>query len=212
MKAKNPFLKVLVGSCLLAAGFSGGFLFKQWRLSSTSAYQSAVIIEAGFEQQQKLHFVDKVEIYALGEGKSGDPVSALGEFPLHPYGGGVPILSKQTVEGKEADQLGVLFLRLPLIPVEYSALCHLPPYGLRFFEQEELVFETSVCWTCSNFQIPFRGEHTWCGFGSEGPVAMAFLKRLQHYIPLPAWAQEVDSKVEKAWLDDLEFPIPMDQN
>ena len=77
---------------------------------------------------------------------------------------------------------------------------------------DELVFETSVCWTCSNFQIPFRGEHTWCGFGSEGPVAMAFLKRLQHYIPLPAWAQEVDSKVEKAWLDDLEFPIPMDRN
>jgi hypothetical protein len=35
-----------------------------------------------------------------------------------------------------------------------SAFCHYPPYGIRFYHNNELIYETTVCWECSNFLLP----------------------------------------------------------
>ena len=35
-----------------------------------------------------------------------------------------------------------------------GAFCHFPVYGLRFYRNDQLLFETSVCWKCSNFYLP----------------------------------------------------------
>lgn len=35
-----------------------------------------------------------------------------------------------------------------------SAFCHHPPYGLRFYRNNRLLYDTTVCWECSNFFVP----------------------------------------------------------
>ncbi|WP_051073409.1 hypothetical protein [Rhodopirellula europaea] len=35
-----------------------------------------------------------------------------------------------------------------------STFCHIPAYGLRFYQGDNLVFSVSVCWKCRNFYIP----------------------------------------------------------
>jgi hypothetical protein len=35
-----------------------------------------------------------------------------------------------------------------------GAFCHAPPYGVRFYKDDVLIFETTICWKCHNFYIP----------------------------------------------------------
>ena len=66
----------------------------------------------------------------------------------------------------------------------FSALCHEPAYGLRFFSGEELVLETTFCWKCSNFEVPTSLGYRFMGFDRHNPQAAALWRLLQEHIPL----------------------------
>ena len=64
------------------------------------------------------------------------------------------------VEGQVAQEIATLFRQLPS---GEPARCHIPPYGLRFYTEEGLQKQCSICWMCNNicgdFQYSFDANH-----------------------------------------------------
>jgi hypothetical protein len=54
---------------------------------------------------------------------------------------------KVTVQGPTAHQIAQLWRGLP--PGDQMR-CHIPPFGIRFFMEEHLVCQGSICWECNN--------------------------------------------------------------
>ncbi|MCA9190562.1 MAG: hypothetical protein KDB03_02320 [Planctomycetales bacterium] len=72
---------------------------------------------------------------------------------------------------------------------ENGALCHTPPYGLRFYREDKLLFETTICWECHNFNIPEFDEESGqirmllVGFDDDHN-SRKLLKQLMEALPL----------------------------
>jgi len=61
------------------------------------------------------------------------------------------ILGTRTITGREADLLQRLFEKA-FVPLEDNTLCgHYPNYGLRCFDGDALILETTVCLSCANW-------------------------------------------------------------
>jgi hypothetical protein len=123
-----------------------------------------------------LHDCDGVEIVAIA-GRPGDPDGVAGSFLKYPATARLR-LSDEGAQ-KIVDAWTSLSRRRDI-----SGMCHHPPYGLRFFRGEKLVFETTVCWHCWNYTIPvlFLGRVEY-GFEAESAEALALLKLLQDALP-----------------------------
>jgi len=63
-----------------------------------------------------------------------------------------------------------------------GAFCHYPIHGLRLYREEDLIFQTSLCWKCSNyfFEYPDGRGARWVGFYE--PSLETFLKK---HMPIP---------------------------
>jgi hypothetical protein len=59
------------------------------------------------------------------------------------------------VEGETAQQIAHLWRQLP--PDEQMR-CHMPPFGLRFYVENKLLVQGSVCWECNNIFVEENGE------------------------------------------------------
>jgi hypothetical protein len=66
-----------------------------------------------------------------------------------------------------AQQIASLWRKLPL---GEPARCHIPPYGLRFYNGGDLLLQASICWQCNNifgdekgnsFGYLFDAEHSY---------------------------------------------------
>lgn len=51
-----------------------------------------------------------------------------------------------------------------------GAFCHFPIHGIRLYKNGDKVFETSLCWKCSNYflRYPDKGRASWVGFSVDG--------------------------------------------
>ena len=70
-----------------------------------------------------------------------------------------------------------------------GAFCHVPPYGVRFYKDDKLLFETTICWKCHNFYIPEydpkTGELKMVIFGfDDNANAKKLLNLFQRALPL----------------------------
>lgn len=134
----------------------------------------------------KLPPVDKVEIFTLAlYNKSSDydeipSPGPLGTFPIKPYGSDANVLGKLVLDGEKAQPVATAWRSLHFDP-KFQALCHGPIYGLRFYKKNQLIFETSMCWHCSNFYI----DREFWGFDAYDANGKALLALLQKLLPLP---------------------------
>lgn len=129
---------------------------------------------------------DEVHVYLLDHKpieKVPDGESDL-YFPIKPYEAHSKILKTKKLEGKdiaECNKATAVFLDSPDEP---GAFCHLPIHGLRFRLKGELVFETSICWMCSNYYVEYPDDFmdgaTWVGIGDWG-----LNKFLNKVMPIP---------------------------
>jgi hypothetical protein len=125
---------------------------------------------------RELYDCDGVEIVAVS-GRPGDPDGVAGSFLEYPATARLRLsdeASKKAVDAWISLARGQVF----------SGKCHQPPYGLRFFRGNKLVFETTVCWDCSNYTIPmpFLGRVEY-GFDEKNSDAKDLLTLLQEALP-----------------------------
>ena len=67
-----------------------------------------------------------------------------------------------------------------------SGMCHEPAYGFRFYQSDELVQETAICWHCSNFQLDdsLIGGVTY-GFQADSESGQKLLELCDQHLPYP---------------------------
>ncbi len=105
------------------------------------------------------------------------------------------VVARKMVAGPEAEEIGKLWRHLP--HGGDGAMCHNPPFGLRFFEGRKTVFETTICWSCANFSIemgPF-GLGT-VGFAPQSRNAQELLGTLRLEMMTPEERKRFDSNLD----------------
>jgi hypothetical protein len=128
--------------------------------------------------------VDEVEICSIGgDPRPGDSDTFTGD------NGPLAIIGRQTVRGKEAQEIAELWRSLSTGRA-YKALCFEPVYGLRFRHNGKVLLKTSVCWKCQTFTLPVAlfGQMP-DGFDAKSEPAQQLLKVLQTHVPLPSKAE-----------------------
>ena len=106
-------------------------------------------------------------------------------FPIRPYDAFSKIISEAELGPADSQQLRQLWRRLPFDALA-GAMCHLPVYGLRCYDGDKLIFETTICWKCQNFYTPDDSKNGfgWFGFRS-GPASATLLTFLRRHLPHP---------------------------
>lgn len=90
--------------------------------------------------------VDAVEVVKL-RGISGKPVSK--------YMRESSSTRSVRVVGDVAQNIARLWRQLPFAE---QMRCHIPPYGFRFYQNNQLILQASVCWKCNNIHIDMDGQ------------------------------------------------------
>lgn len=150
------------------------------------------IVEADYRKAlgDALSEATEIEIYLLdpnletpGEGKreygwEGRLPADL--FPIIPYKKTAKILSRKKLGADEVKSL-LPSLRATVGVKENTggAMCHYPAHGIRVYDGQNVVFQTSVCHQCSNFYMtyPFGGSY-WTSLSSA-----EFSEVLQQLMP-----------------------------
>lgn len=176
-------VKHLISGLLCAVGLIGIALWLSrdfWR-EKREAYVRGAIEIAADKHGWMLPEIDQIEFSVVGAG----PASAADGFPhrvdtlsYH------PILSQKTVAGADATEFCMRW-RAMTFSRAMSGLCHEPAYGLRFYKDGTLIFETTLCWKCSNFSIPTQFGYMYWGFDDRNSQAQAVLDLLKKHAPLP---------------------------
>jgi hypothetical protein len=139
---------------------------------------------------------DRLELYAVSlpkrdpfDDKESEPIPTDKAFPVRPYGTQAYIHAHATITGKDCEQLHTAWQSLAFDRLG-GAFCHYPVYGLRFYRDDQLLFETTVCWQCQNFYLPSYDEekrrftHGWYGFANDNN-AKQLLALLRQHLPHP---------------------------
>jgi hypothetical protein len=162
---------------------------------------------------KKLPICDKVEISYLKNEYVDGPADSPRKFPIvgrrekH-----LPVLKQVVLTSAEAENVAALW-RAQLFGHEFSAGCHSPAYGFRFYRNGSLTLEATVCYQCSNFEFNVLNEPVWVGFNSMSRETPAMLLKLQEVLPesipdaealkkLPPWFSQLRG------LRDGEIPVP----
>lgn len=145
--------------------------------------------------------VDRIELYTLDldhqhEGKETEAPSQ-GRFKIgdkHGFGGAssieifADVVSRVTIEGKKCKEITDAWRSLTFQP--NGAMCHTPPYGVQFYRDNKMLFETTVCWECNNFYLPEidpeTGEMKLLLYGFKNDSrARKLLSIFQKQLPIP---------------------------
>jgi len=137
---------------------------------------------------------DRIELYAVSmpkpfgdEEPKREPTEST--FPVRPYGVYADIHAHKTIRGAACDELRTTWQSLAFDRLG-GAFCHHPVYGFRLYRDDDLLFETTVCWECQNFYVPRydpdkrRYTHGWYGFANDDN-AKSLLKLLRSLLPHP---------------------------
>jgi hypothetical protein len=119
--------------------------------------------------------ISKIEISHIESALHPGPLAAneavfVGKHPVR-------ILATTTVRDHEAQTITRFWRRLNQASGD---LCFAPAYWLKFYSNDDLVFETIVCFGCQNLVLP-DGEF-W-GFDAHGVVGAQLLKQLNALFP-----------------------------
>src|SRR5262249_33653039 len=147
---------------------------------------------------------DRISVYLL------DPVGELGgmgTFPLYPYGSQARtgIHAEKSLEGESMAQLLALWSDLLRDDEGSQAACHYPIHGLRCFCDDSFLYETRVCWWCTNYYGKSETGYTWFGLpghlpqGSPAASCVAVRRLLEYLLPIP------ESLVQKATERQAQF-------
>ena len=103
-------------------------------------------------------------------------------FYIDPYDSHSKILKSRKLKGDE--RKACVKAATTFINGEDLAgpLCHFPIHGIRFKRKGALIYETSICWHCSNYFVRYPGSESarWAGFKDE--QFKAFLDKV---MPIP---------------------------
>ena len=80
------------------------------------------------------------------------------------------------VKGETAQQIAHLWRQLP---PEGQMRCHFPPFGLRFYVENKLLVQGSVCWQCNNIHAEQNGENLLYEFDAQHPHSQQLFALLQ---------------------------------
>lgn len=152
---------------------------------------------------ESLPEADRIELFILAvdwESKNppakDDPEKqSKDRFLLRSFSGSLPetdnpyidVVSHATIKGNACKAILDTWRKLKFRP--NGAFCHAPVYGIRFYRNDELLYETTVCWRCHNFYIPEydpqSGELKMIIYGfDDNPNARKLLKLFQQALPL----------------------------
>lgn len=153
------------------------------------AYQNQkATLEAEYRKQltSAIALVDRIEIFLLDfemvDNVQSDERSSY--FFISPYRKFSKIIDSKTIAGDSINSLSEVFSGLLATPDDPGPLCHFPSHGIRFFGGDSLVFETSLCWHCSNYFVKYPDDYqtaTWVGFQNSPMEAL-----LKNQLPIPA--------------------------
>ena len=160
----------------------GGIVAWQWQriLSAYSVYYVRTVTT-------DLPRCDRVEVFHLDGNAFNDGSQYLQpseRFHTDAYGGGEDkVLGHVTLQDADAEAFARLW-RTQKFDWGLQKLCHSPVCGLRFYSGRKLMFQTTVCFQCSDFYvtIPFAGT-AWWGFDAESPAAVNLIQRLWILFP-----------------------------
>jgi hypothetical protein len=117
---------------------------------------------------------NRVEVFLLDfellEDEEIAKIKEEGRFPIRPYDATTRILKRLTLKGDAIAAAKENFQNLLKKEGQGSgAACHFPIHGIRFFKDDELLFETSICWQCANYYISYPDDlkATWVGLFDE---------------------------------------------
>lgn len=152
------------------------------RLSAKRKYFKAVEQARG-EYRKRLASIldhaDSVEIYLLdfSMAKKEDDEEDVERFSIRPYGETSKILARKKIEGDGLTAIRKAAADLLATGQEGGgALCHFPIHGIRFLKGENVLYQTSLCWHCSNFfvEYPDDANASWLGIGSKSLMELLF--------------------------------------
>jgi hypothetical protein len=108
-------------------------------------------------------------------------------FPIRPYGSESKILKRAQVKGETMQK--VVMALAPALGVrdaKFGAGCHYPIHGIRVYDGEILLLETSFCYGCTNCYLvyPFGGAR-WVGLNTADVEEV-----LSAIIPIPISKEE----------------------
>ena len=83
------------------------------------------------------------------------------------------------LEGEQALSIAALWRQLP---PGHQARCHTPPFGLRFFVEEDVVCQASICWECDNIFGDVGGTSFCYEFSSKRPISRKLLAELRQIV------------------------------
>ena len=83
------------------------------------------------------------------------------------------------VRGNQATEIAELFRSLPS---GMPARCHTPPFGIRFYVNDRVVCETSICWQCNNLYGSFDGSEMSYAFDATSKSTTDLLATLEKHV------------------------------
>jgi hypothetical protein len=125
---------------------------------------------------------NKARIYLL-DGKTITQDEDPEGFPVKPYGKVVSkILKDKYLDHEELEKLKGSLVLLTKNQSGEQALCHYPGFGIRLYSDKTLIFETSICFKCNNWQLPVLSGHTWASLPDEN-TSKELLQALKTLFP-----------------------------
>lgn len=120
------------------------------------------------------------------------------QFPIGPYKSVTRILKTKVLTPEQRKEL--LPALQAVVGVEENtggAMCHFPIHGLRIWDGDRLILETSFCWLCENFALEYP-DFTERWVGIQGTKLKEIINKL---MPIPQ--AELD-RFRKKYPDDLQ--------
>lgn len=182
----------LIASVIVAFGLVSCSAQDSSQLKESLSLMSALAFTEAFPE------VERIELYTLvldsklkdapQEGASPERFkigSSIGFANAEIF---VAVDSHVTIDGKKCKEITDAWRSLTFQP--NGTLCHVPPYGVRFYRNDKLVFETTVCWKCHNFYMPEidpkSGEMKLLLYGfKDDSHAKKLLAIFQKHLPIP---------------------------
>ncbi|MCB1275986.1 hypothetical protein [Prosthecobacter sp.] len=173
------------------------------RLSANRKFDKAKkVIEADYRERLAsiLQHANRVELLFLDFQLADDPekLPQANRFDIPPYKSATRILRRVNAKPDIAKLAIQHFQRLLRTREDYGggAACHMPVHGVRFFKDDDLLFQTSLCWTCENYFVAYPDQYetaTWIGLNDRE------LKRFMlEQVPIP---KEELRRFKKAYPD-----------
>lgn len=192
----HKLLLSIVPLLIAAFGHADGSLQVELEKADEAYYR--VLEEARADYRQSLskaiESADMVEIFLLdfetasaeeaGSDSAWDIRLPKGQFPIIPYGATAKVLDRKKLTPEEwatvAPSLKVTVAGTGS-DKESSAMCHFPVHGIRLWSNDEIAFQTSICYVCRNFYIKYpMSDAEWMVLTDPN-----FRKAMERLMPIP---------------------------